>query len=144
MGLLSALNPISAVTDAATKIIGSFKLAPAQQVKAEAAIREAALEAMRLQQEREAALVKEQGAIIRAEVGKGSWLTANWRPITMLTLTGLIVAHWMGWSAPNLPAGEVEDLLDIVKIGIGGYVVGRSGEKIAEVLRGARSGKGGA
>ena len=144
MGFLDKLNPVSAIADAATSIIGSFKLAPAQQVKAEEAIRKAALEAMRLQQEREAALIKEQGAVIRAETQSGSWLASNWRPIVMLTLTSMVVMYWMGWSQPNLPSERVGDLLQIVRWGLSGYVVGRSGEKIAQtVMTGLSNRKGG-
>jgi len=42
----------------------------------------------------------------------------------------LIVARWLGWSAPNLGEAEVLKLWDIVEIGLGGYVIGRSAEKI--------------
>jgi hypothetical protein len=68
--------------------------------------------------------------IITAEAQGESWLQRNWRPTVMLTLTGLVVAHWLGWTAPNLPEDQVLMLLDIVKIGLGGYVVGRSAEKV--------------
>ena len=73
-----------------------------------------------------------QGAvkIITAEAQGESPLQRNWRPIVMLTLSGLVVAHWLGWTAPNLPEDQVLVLLDIVKIGLGGYVVGRSAEKV--------------
>lgn len=73
-----------------------------------------------------------QGAvkIITAEAQGESSLQRNWRPVVMLTLTGLVVAHWLGWTAPNLPEDQVLMLLDIVKIGLGGYVVGRSAEKV--------------
>lgn len=67
--------------------------------------------------------------IITAEAQGESWLQRNWRPTVMLTLTGLVVAHWLGWTAPNLPEDQVLMLLEIVKIGLGGYVVGRSVEK---------------
>lgn len=70
--------------------------------------------------------------VIIAEAQGGSWLQRSWRPITMLTFTVLIVAHWLGWTAPNLPPEQVMMLLDIVKIGLGGYVVGRSLEKAAK------------
>jgi len=59
-----------------------------------------------------------------------SWLQRTWRPITMLVFVGLIVARWLGWSAPNLGEAEVLKLWDIVEIGLGGYVIGRSAEKI--------------
>jgi len=54
----------------------------------------------------------------------------TWRPITMLTFVALIVARWLGWSAPNLAEAEALKLWDIVEIGLGGYVIGRSAEKI--------------
>jgi len=37
---------------------------------------------------------------------------------------------WLGWSAPNLGEAEVLKLWDIVEIGLGGYVIGRSAEKV--------------
>ena len=53
----------------------------------------------------------------------------------MLTFVGLIVAHWLGFTPDNLPSEQVMALLDIVKIGLGGYVVGRSAEKVATVWK---------
>lgn len=74
-------------------------------------------------------VVQAQQSIIVAEAQGGSFLQRNWRPITMLTFVGLIVCHWLGWTAPNLAESERLALLEIVKIGLGGYVVGRSVEK---------------
>ncbi|WP_444959684.1 3TM-type holin [Microbulbifer sp. VVAC002] len=67
--------------------------------------------------------------VITAEASGESWLQRNWRPVTMLTFVGLIVAHWLGWTAENLSEEQTLALLEIVKIGLGGYVVGRSAEK---------------
>ncbi|WP_413662500.1 3TM-type holin [Microbulbifer sp. CNSA002] len=67
--------------------------------------------------------------VITAEASGESWLQRNWRPVTMLTFVGLIVFHWLGWTAPNLSEDQTLALLEIVKIGLGGYVVGRSAEK---------------
>jgi hypothetical protein len=41
------------------------------------------------------------------------------------------VARWLGWSAPGISDAEVLKLWDIVQLGLGGYVIGRSAEKIA-------------
>lgn len=73
--------------------------------------------------------------VITAEAGGESWLQRNWRPLTMLTFVGLIVLHWLGWTAPNLNQEQTLALLEIVKIGLGGYVVGRSAEKTAIAWR---------
>ena len=72
--------------------------------------------------------------IIVAEAQSASWLTRNWRPIVMLTFTALVVCHWLGWTAPNLSEAQVLALLAIVKLGLGGYVIGRSAEKVAEKI----------
>lgn len=76
--------------------------------------------------------LKQASSIILAEVQGESWLQRNWRPLTAVTFTGLVVAHWLGWTAPNLTQETINSLLDIIQVMIGGYVVGRSGEKIVK------------
>ena len=78
-----------------------------------------------------------QSDIVKTEAASTHWLAANWRPITMLTFVALIVARWFGWAAPGLQEAEYLKLWDIVNVGLGGYVVGRSVEKIAPALVGA-------
>ena len=73
--------------------------------------------------------------IVLAEA-QGGWLQRNWRPLLMVTFAGLVVAHWFGFTAPDIPESVQNSLLNIVMVGVGGYVVGRSGEKIAEKFRG--------
>lgn len=107
-------------------VIGDLigKLFPDPKVAAEAK-----LKLFELQQ---AGQLKElDGAIqiITAEAN-GSWIQRNWRPVMMLVFTALIVARWFGWTAPNLSETEYRHLWDIVELGIGGYVIGRSVEKI--------------
>jgi hypothetical protein len=72
-----------------------------------------------------------QASIITAEA-KGGWLQRNWRPMLMLTFAGLVVAHWFGFTAPNIPESVQNSLLNIVLVGVGGYIAGRSGEKIMD------------
>jgi hypothetical protein len=71
-----------------------------------------------------------QADIIVAEAQGEGVLQRNWRPIVMLTFAGLVVAHWLGWTGENLTQETINHLLTIVQVGLGGYVVGRSGEKI--------------
>ena len=72
-----------------------------------------------------------QAKIITAEA-QGGWLQRNWRPILMLVFAGLVVAHWFGLTAPNIPESVQNSLLNIVLVGISGYVVGRSAEKVMD------------
>lgn len=85
------------------------------------------------------AIEEAAASIVKTEAASSHWLAANWRPLLMVTFGGLIVARWFGWAAPNLTEAEYIALWDIVELGLGGYVIGRSVEKagpaIAEALR---------
>ncbi len=85
----------------------------------------------------ESQLQKAVASIIQAEAASTHWLAANWRPLTMLTFVGLIVARWFGLVAPNLSEAEYLKLWDIVYIGLGGYMGGRTIEKIVPKIAGA-------
>lgn len=80
-----------------------------------------------------------QANIVQAEAASTNWLAASWRPITMLTFVALIVARWFGMAAPNLDPAEYLKLWDIVNLGLGGYVIGRSVEKVTPAIAGAIS-----
>lgn len=95
----------------------------------------AKLRLLELQQSGELKELETSASIIRAEANGDGMIQRNWRPITMLTFVGLIVAHWLGFTAENLSQEEILGILDIVKLGLGGYVLGRSGEKIAKVWK---------
>lgn len=71
--------------------------------------------------------LKAKKEIIVAEAQSQSWLARNWRPITMLTFLGLVVLDQTGQLAFRL----ADDAWTLLQIGLGGYVVGRSAEKIA-------------
>jgi|TARA_B100000780_G_scaffold274408_1_gene239395 hypothetical protein len=77
-------------------------------------------------------LQKMQTDIIITEA-KGNWLQRSWRPILMMAF-GFIVIY-VKFIAPvfTLPIPDLElEFWELLKIGIGGYVVGRSAEKIAK------------
>lgn len=81
--------------------------------------------------EYETALATEQAKTIRAEAGSQSWIARNWRPITMLTFVYIIAHNHI--IAPIFGVVSLEivpDMWSLIKIGLGGYIVGRSAEKI--------------
>lgn len=84
--------------------------------------------------ERTSEIERAAAEVVKAEAQGQSWLQRTWRPVTMLVFVALIVARWLGWSAPNLGEAEVLKLWDIVEIGLGGYVIGRSAEKVLPSL----------
>lgn len=99
----------------------------------------AKLELMKLQLNGDLEVLKTNASIVRAEAESESFLAANWRPITMLIFVGLIVARWFGYATPGLQEAEYLKLWDIVQIGLNGYVIGRSVEKITPAIADAIS-----
>lgn len=103
----------------------------------------ASLKATVLTQVHQLAEVELRGAvdIILAEARGESWLQRNWRPLLMLTCIAIIANNYVlypylkamfGWGvALELP----EALWELLKIGVGGYVVGRSIEKGLDVWK---------
>ena len=73
--------------------------------------------------------------IVLAEA-QGSSLQRSWRSMLMLTFASLVVAHWFGFTASKDPESAQNLLLNIVIVGVGGYVAWRSAEKVADKLKG--------
>lgn len=67
---------------------------------------------------------------IAAEASSGYWLAAVWRPLLMLFFAGLIGARWFGYMPPNMNESELLEIYGLLKLGIGGYIGGRTVEKI--------------
>ena len=73
-------------------------------------------------------LAESQANISIAEAQANAWLTRPWRPITKLSFVFLIMySKFTGMAIPP-------DLWTVVKIGLGGYVGGRSVEKSVESI----------
>jgi hypothetical protein len=102
---------------------------------------DAKIKMLELVQKGELTELSEKASIIREEAKSEHALAATWRPILMLTFGALIVARWLGFSAPGITEAEILKLWDIVELGLGGYVIGRSAEKIVPALAGALKGK---
>ena len=88
-------------------------------------------EVFKVLQEQQLELQKLQTEIIVTEAN-GNWLQRSWRPILMLAF-GFIVIY-VKFIAPlfNLPIPPLEnEFWNLLQLGIGGYVVGRSVEKVA-------------
>lgn len=126
------MDPITAVLGIGGKLIDRLWPDPEQRAQAQLAL-------MELAQKGELTELIERASIVKAEAQSDHWLAATWRPVLMLTFGALIVARWFGWAAPNLTEAEYLKLWSIVELGLGGYVIGRSAEKIvpsiAEALK---------
>ena len=69
--------------------------------------------------------------IVNSEASSGNLLASSWRPITMLTFLVLAVGDSLGLLATPLR----DEAWMLLQLGLGGYVVGRSGEKIAQTIK---------
>lgn len=79
-------------------------------------------------------LRRSQASIIGAEA-QGNWLQRSWRPVIMLVFAAIVLVGTFF----NLPIlDDTSRFWDLLEIGIGGYVIGRSAEKVADRLKGGR------
>jgi len=113
------------------------KIIPDPAAKAEAKLR-----LLEVQQGGELAEVEAAMNVVVAEAKSEHALTSQWRPVTMLVFTAIVANNYIiapylsaifGWSVTlEMP----DQLWNLLSIGIGGYVVGRSSEKAIKSWRG--------
>ena len=113
------------------------KIIPDPEAKAEATRK-----LLEIQQAGELAEVEAAMNVVVAEAKSEHPLTSQWRPITMLVFTAIVANNYIiapylaaifGWSVTlEMP----DQLWNLLSIGIGGYVVGRSSEKAIKNWKG--------
>ena len=117
------LKPVTGIVSAVGEVIDRLTL-PAREKK------QLETELFRVITECERQRMEAQASVIVEEV-RGNWLQRSWRPLVMLTFA-LIVLMGTFVSIPIL--SDTSRFWDLLEIGLGGYVVGRSGEKMVQVL----------
>lgn len=101
----------------------------------------AKLKLLEMEQKGELAELEAGARVVTAEAKSEHWLTATWRPITMLTFVAIIGNNYIIYPYLSLfweaaPMLEVPDnLWELIKIGLGGYVVSRGVEKAVRSYR---------
>ena len=76
-------------------------------------------------------LEKEQASVIRMEA-QGNWLQKSWRPLVMLCFTFIIL---LGVFIPIPLLDDSSEFWNLLEIGLGGYIIGRSVEKVTGKIR---------
>lgn len=89
-------------------------------------------EMLKVLKEQQIELQRLQTTII-IEEAKGNWLQRSWRPIVMLAFAFIVIyvkflAPVFGLDTPPLE----NEFWNLLQLGIGGYVLGRTGEKIVK------------
>jgi len=83
--------------------------------------------------------LKAAASIVEAEA-KAGWFTASWRPLLMYVLIFILIWNYIlgpivkFFFAAAITIDLPGDVWTLLQIGLGGYVVGRSGESIAKSL----------
>jgi len=89
----------------------------------------------------ESKYVEMQAKVISTEAASEHAVTSTWRPITMLVFVFIIANNYilvpyvnalLSTSIPTLTL--TDQMWELLKIGIGGYIIGRSVEKTASMV----------
>ena len=102
---------------------------------------EARLKLTKLAQEGRLKQMEAAMTVVVAEAKSDHFIVAAWRPITMLTFVFIVANNYIIYPYLNLlfdTGVELDlppDLWNLIKIGLGGYVVGRSGEKMVKAYK---------
>lgn len=121
--------PFQGILDGVASIIGKFVKDPTAAMQAQVELAKLTNDGNLAILQADQAFAQAQAAVIQAEEKEG-WLASNWRPIIMLMFGYIILNNYV--LDPYFHIGALpipEDLWGLLKIGIGGYVVGRSVEK---------------
>lgn len=140
-----SFDPVTAVLDVGSKLIGHFFPDPKDAAAAQLKLAELAQTGQAAQIAADTGLQEVQGRVIVAEAQSDSWLAKNWRPMTMLIFVSIVAnnfivapyAQAIFHQSVSLPTPP--DLWELIKIGLGGYVVGRSAEKVVSAWAGKGS-----
>jgi len=97
----------------------------------------AAIKIRQIEAQLEQTRLEVRGQAIQAEATGESWLQRNWRPLTMIWFSILLGGYWFGYTPENLSEEAILSLFGLIKLGLGGYVLGRSAEKITKELSGS-------
>lgn len=125
---MPGVDPITSIANVVDDVI--TRVVPDPQAQAAAK-----LETLKLIQTGQLAQLQAQAGIITAEAASANKLTSSWRPALMYIFMAVIANNYI--IAPYLQAmfhvglqlQTPPDMWELLKICIGGYVVGRSVEK---------------
>ena len=128
---MNITNLIAGVFKPAAELVDSLHTSEEERLKAKGHLLDVQAAAMQRVFDYERSALEGQQAIVSSEAKSEHWLVASWRPVTMLTFLVLAVGDSLGLLATPLR----DEAWMLLQLGLGGYVVGRSGEKIAKVMK---------
>lgn len=108
------------------------KFSDQERAEVELQLGQAELEAQRSAMDMAARIAAAESAVVVAEAQGGSWLQRNWRPMLMVLFALLVLLMWCGVSSDQLTEELKLELMSLIKLGMGGYIAGRSIEKATQ------------
>ena len=121
---------VGSIFKPAAELIDNLHTSEEEKLKIKQDMFELQVSAFNKAEEYETQLLDAKKTIMTAEAQSGSWIASNWRPVTMLTFLVLVVLDSFGWLASPL----ADEAWTLLQLGLGGYVVGRSAEKVTNVI----------
>lgn len=131
---MSLLNLVGQLFGPAAKLIDDLHTSTEEKLDAKARMMEIQTAFLESALDFETKALEAKSRIIEAEAKSEHVITAIWRPVTMLSFVAAILAYWFGLTPESVPEEAVMAMFSLVKIGLGGYVVGRSAEKIVPAV----------
>lgn len=123
---------IAGIFKPAADLVDSLHTSDEERLQAKGHLLDVQAAAMQRVFDYEKSALEGQHKVITAEASSSNILASSWRPITMLTFLVLAVGDSLGLLATPLR----DEAWMLLQLGLGGYVVGRSGEKIAKTMKG--------
>ncbi len=127
---MNVLQLIGQIFKPATELIDNLHTSTEEKLQQKAVLLQLQTDFLLEGLEYEQAQMKAKADIIQSEAKSESWITRSWRPITMLSFVAATMAYWFGLTPDDLPETAINDMFTLVQIGVGGYVTGRSIEKV--------------
>jgi hypothetical protein len=121
---------ISGVVNSISEVIGKFVANPEEKLKAQVELSRIATDFQVKAMEVDRDFAVQQATVITAEAKSESWLARNWRPLIMIEFGFIIGYNYILapiFGIQSLPI--VPDMWSLLKLGMGGYIIGRSAEK---------------
>lgn len=141
MGILDALNPLEAIAKIGNLVkdtVDEFHTSSEEKGQLSNALAQIQMQFVNtivgLQMavvEAESKLSEMKASVLIAEAQSESGITRMWRPITMLAMVATaLMPYWAQvFGVTDVPEPS-QDLWQLIKIGIGGYIGARSTEKV--------------
>ena len=130
---MSVLGFVSQIFKPAADLIDNLHTSDEERLSKKAQLLELQTQFLVQALEQEQEQLRQRAEIIKAEAAGEGVLQRNWRPATMLVFLGMTVSYWFGLTPESVTQETVDSVFGLIKLGLGGYVVGRSVEKTTKV-----------